>query len=422
VVKATFSVADFGIGLPFTTTGIAPNPINIFVPAGGAAKGHVIWVPPHHGLYCVMVTLEMEGHEPVWSRRNIDVGEPLRRGQPHSQKFLLSSWPHDEPVTITLGLINHLPGWETSLSADSFFDVFYEIDPPIEVTLIVTPPLNGPLGTGRPIVDVEAYVNGELLGGFRKLDRPPIQVHKPHERPYAETELSINPDPPQVGQPAQVCSEILNSNSTPATVTLKFGWAKFGMGIPFTTTNMSPVVQDLWVGANLTNTACVTWTPVYSGPQCVQVMLMHPNGEYEHQISQRNVRVVEDQPCGVTRVFSFTVYNDSPFTVTVDIGIAPFNVPADWVVTTQPSQTLTVGPFSEGVVTIMVYIPCPLASQAMRTQQWIQAIQQKAGSVPTIDVEGYIDGELVGGIELQFPAQEVEGHRKIYLPTIMRNY
>jgi hypothetical protein len=51
----------------------------------------------------------------------------------------------------------------------------------------------------------------------------------------------------------------------------------------------------------------------------------------------------------------------------------------------------------------------------------MQALQQEAGSVPTIDVEGYIDGELVGGIELQFPAQEEEGPRKIYLPIVMRN-
>ena len=62
-----------------------------------------------------------------------------------------------------------------------------------------------------------------------------------------------------------------------------------------------------------------------------------------------------------------------------------------------------------------------LQEQATQAQQSIRAIQQEAGSVPTIDVEGYINNELVGGIELQFPAQEDEGPRKIYLPIVMRN-
>ena len=38
-----------------------------------------------------------------------------------------------------------------------------------------------------------------LLGGFRKLDIPPIPLHKPHERTYAESEISIDPYPPKLG-------------------------------------------------------------------------------------------------------------------------------------------------------------------------------------------------------------------------------
>jgi hypothetical protein len=148
----------------------------------------------------------------------------------------------------------------------------------------------------------------------------------------------------------------------------------------------------------------------------VQIRLSDPSGTYEPQRSQRNVDVAERPPCGVTKVFSFTVRNDSPFSVTVDIGTITFNVPPEWEVTTVPSDTLELGPFDEGTVIVQVYIPCPGTATALHAQQEVAAMQQAAGGVPTIDVEGYIDGELVGGIEIRF-----EGEKPvIYLPLILR--
>jgi hypothetical protein len=37
--------------------------------------------------------------------------------------------------------------------------------------------------------------------------------------------------------------------------------------------------------------------------------------------------------------------------------------------------------------------------------------------VPTIDVEAYIEGELVGGIELRFPAEE----QLLFLPMVLKS-
>jgi hypothetical protein len=414
-VTATFSIAPFGIGLPFGATHIMPNPIRIFVPGHGAARGHVMWRPPNWGgKFCVRVTLQMAGHEPIWSQRNVDVGEPLRRGRPHSLVFPVGGWPHTGPVTVTLGLINHRDGWDVSLSDTTLEN----LTQPVSVTLTVTPPLNARLGTGRPIVDVEGYVDGELIGGFRKLDVPPINVHKPHEKVYAETELSIDPDPPRLGQDARISAVIQNNGPTTSTVTVLFGWAKFGMGIPFTTTNVVPPTRTVELGAAMTATAWVSWTPTYAGHQCVQVKVIDPEREYEDLVSQRNVDVVRRPPCGQTKTFTFTVYNDSPLTVTVDIGLITFNVPANWQVTTVPSDTLELGPFSEGSVQVIVEIPCQLTLQAMRTMRETHILQQEAGGVPTIDVEGYIDGELAGGIEIQF---EEDGFRMVYLPIVLRN-
>ncbi len=428
VVTATFSVAPFGIGLPFSGAGIGPdNPILIFVPAHGAARGHVVWEPLEgfFGKFCVMVELELPDHEMVWSQRNIDVGEPLEPGQPHSITFPVGRGTYTQPVTVTLGLINHRDDFETDMSSDSFFDVFYEIrvdsDDPVSVTLVVTPSESAPLGTGKPIVDVEAFVDGEILGGFRKLDVPPIPLHKPHEKSYAETELHIIPDPPRLGQPAQIGAVMQNNGATTSTITLEFGWARFGVGIPFTTTNMDPYTRSLTLGPMITDTAWVTWTPVFSGSHCVMVKLIDPQGNREDIVSQRNVWVEERPPCGLTQVYTFTVYNDTSLTVTVDIGLITFNVPEDWTVTTVPTGTQQIGPFSELVIEVRVLIPCPSTLQAMAAVQEIRTLQEGAGGTPTINVEAYKNGKIVGGIELQLP-EAAQDEFTIYLPVVLKDW
>jgi hypothetical protein len=418
IVTATFSIAPFGIGLPFSTTHITPNPIHIFVPKFGAARGHVVWEPPlWRGKFCVMVELQMEGHEKIWSRRNIDVGEPLERGQPHSLPFWVGNWPYTGPVTVTLGLIPHRDGWNMSLSETTLRN----LSTPVSVTLTVTPSLQARLGTGEPIVDVEGFVDGELLGGFRKLDVPPIPLHKPHEKTYAETELSIDPDPPQLGKDARISAVIQNNGPNTSTVIVEFGWAQFGMGIPFTTTGLMPTQRVITLGPAMTTTAWVTWTPSLTGSNCIMVTVVDPAGDYEDLVSQRNVRVIDRPPCDRTLVYNFTVYNDSDITMTVDIGLITFDVPADWTVTTDPTDTLTLPPFTTGVVTVTVYIPCPSTLQAQQSRQDMYALQQQAGSVATIDVEGYNKGELVGGIELQFGEVVVPEYEFLYLPMVLRN-
>jgi hypothetical protein len=344
------------------------------------------------------------------------VGEPLRPGEPHSLIFPVGAWPHTTPVTVTLGLIVHRDGWEVSLSDDLLTDV--QPGQAVDVTLTVTPPLEAILGTGEPIVDVEAFVDGELLGGFRKLDIPPLPLHKPHEKSYAETELSIVPDPPQLGQPATVTAVLQNNGPTTSDATVEFGWARFGFGIPFTTTNMDPYTRTVQAPPGMTATASVTWTPVFSGPHCVMVKLIDEGGDYEELISQRNVDVIDRPDCGVTHNYTFTVSNEQEIAVTVDIGMITFNVPADWQVTTVPSDTLDLGPLLTGTVTVTVNIACPTTRQAALAQADLDILQLGSGSVPIVDVEGYVGGDLVGGIELQFPPTIWD----IYLPLVMRSW
>jgi hypothetical protein len=415
VVTATFSIAPFGIGLPFRATHIVPNPIRILVPARGAARGHVTWHPlAWRGQFCVRVTIELEGYGPIWTQRNVDVGGPLRPGRPHRLTFPVGAWPHTTSVTVALGLVNHMQGWNTSLSED---EVFVRPATPVNVTLIVTPPLNAELGSGEPIVDVEAYVEEALIGGFRKLDRPPVPLHKPHEKRYAATEIVIDPYPPEQGVPTRLGAVVHNTCTGTFTITGRFSWAQFGIGIPFTTTGIVPPETTVTIGPETMLTPTVTWTPQFSGKHCIRVELLDPQGVYKPQWSQRNVDVVKRPQCGQAQAFPFSVYNDSPATATVEIGMTTLNVPSNWEVTTVPSTTLDLGPYSKGEIKVQVRIPCASTLQQAAAAQQIARLQGQAGSVPTIDVEGYIKGELVGGIELRFESEE---QRHLYLPIVTR--
>ena len=109
------------------------------------------------------------------------------------------------------------------------------------------------------------------------------------------------------------------------TVNLEFGWAKFGMGIPFTSTGMQPPTRTVELGPLSSETSTVTWTPAMAGHQCVLVKLNDADNIYEEQWSQRNVDVARTPPCGVTRTYTLTVFNDSPEqrTVTIRLEVEP---------------------------------------------------------------------------------------------------
>jgi hypothetical protein len=70
-------------------------------------------------------------------------------------------------VDIELGILPHLPGWVIELTPDTLLDV--QPGETRNVSLSVRPPVKAPLPPiGSAIVDVEAYAEGELVGGFRK--------------------------------------------------------------------------------------------------------------------------------------------------------------------------------------------------------------------------------------------------------------
>ncbi|MBN1640986.1 MAG: hypothetical protein JXA09_07105, partial [Anaerolineae bacterium] len=220
-----FAIADFGIGLPFE----AIDAVEVIVPPGGEATGCIVWVPPEPRKWCIEVRLINEGFEPLISRRNVDADEPLMPNMPHELIFPVAN-PLGEMVTIDLFMVPHID-WGMAISPTKLVNI--EPGETRPVSLIVTPTENMP-ADGHPVVDVEARVGDELIGGFRKLFRPLIVLHPFPDPPYAEREISVHPYPPLAGQPTEVCVELRNPTPYAQDVAVQFSWAAFGIGIPFT--------------------------------------------------------------------------------------------------------------------------------------------------------------------------------------------
>lgn len=413
-VTVTFGVAHFGIGMPFTTTNILTPTTVINIPPHGMARVQTIWIAQYQGHACVQIKIQSAGHEPVYSQRNIDVGEPLRPDRPHTRIVEVRN-PTNEVVTITMGLISHRPNWQMSITPT----LLTNVGPGVvrEVTLTVQPPSWEGLADEQPIADVEAYIDGELIGGIRKIAKPPIPIHKPQDRPYAETEISVTPYPLQAGKPATITTDIVNTSEETQTIRVEFWVANFGFGIPFTNTNIAPTYRVITLGPGISQTVGAVWTPPSAGNWCIQIRLRDPNNQYPDQFSQRNVHVERRdwQPC-LPFTKDFWLQNSTPLTVTVSIGASAINLPPGWTWSTNITETV-LAPYQGITVTLTITPPCGLSKETWLTP--LGTLDTGGASGPaTIDVEGYVDGELLGGIEVQLEAAPPEW--KIYLPIVRK--
>ena len=132
-----------------------------------------------------------------------------------------------------------------------------------------------------------------LLAAPAGAQGPPVTFPPDPERPvYAQREISLEPEPPMLGIPTEVCAWVVNTSAVPVTVTLEFGAAPFGIGLPFTTIGQRTIV----VPPNGKTRACIGWVPRQPGHWCIQVLL-HQD-QYPVQWSQRNIDVWEALAAG----------------------------------------------------------------------------------------------------------------------------
>jgi hypothetical protein len=420
-VTVEFMMSNFGIGLPFATiptTGGA-NPQPVFLPAHSTVVVCIQFLPPASGHHCLAVKLTMaNGYETI-SRRNLDVAELLEPEVPEEVPIAVAN-PTATTADIDLVVDNTCLGWMAWVSPTVLFGVGPDGSDVRTAVLTVIPP-PGLLGTNCHI-DLLAYINGQLIGGVRKIDRPPT-APPIDEPPWAEREIRVSPDPPLVGQPAQVCVELVNPTPVDQTVDVTFAWADFGAGIGFTDIQ---TVNGSVIPAHGKLIICIPWTPAPGGTlhRCLRVQI-HQEG-YHDVFSQRNVDLVRfplgiiQVPGGLFDLPPFVLHNPSSepvsffFHVGV-VGLTGASVEATPI--TLPRQNagadLALEPGEEFVLD-------PGESQEFFVRITADGEPQFVGDEHYVDVLPYAEGQalLVDGI--QSGVRYVLEEPRVYLPLVVR--
>jgi uncharacterized repeat protein (TIGR01451 family) len=397
-VTVTFQVSlgGLGIGLPFTDVPSAANPQAVALPPLGTAEVHVPWLPPSAGQYSVRVKIESPGYQPIYSVRALDVAEDLRPGIESTFTFSVSN-PTPLSATIDLVVDNTCPGWTAWIDPASMTGVA-----PGETrsaTLHVTPPTGRALGTGCHI-DVQAWIDGQLLGGIRKLDVPPVSL--PHSSPpWEEQEISLAPTPIQAGRPTQFCVSLNKPTPGDQAVTVTFSEADFGAGIPFTQIG-SPVPAT--IPGNGTRDVCTTWIPTISGTlhRCLLVKVSQTG--YEDQFSQRNVDIVRpDGGTLSTLTIPFSIGNPFTFSRVPTLHVNLIGIQGYVPVFNPPlPASLTPGQTFQSSLSFQAQpdLRSPLSPQA-------GLFPFRFGSQAKVEVGLGLDGETIGGFSVKIVPKQI---------------
>ena len=386
-VNVQFNLAIFGIGMPFTLIPAAGNPGVVIIPPGGSVTFCIFWTPTTPGHQCVQVMLTDTNTPPVYppyySQLNLDVAEALVPGQPSTFSVPVYNG-QAYTTTVQMMVINTCPGWTVTVTPTTFI-----LGPSgmQNVSVTVTPPPNAILGSGCTI-DIQAWevdatgVLGQLIGGIRKYDYPPVPAGHPGEPPFAESEIRVFPYPLVTGQPTQVCATLTNNTNVTQTVTVEFRLSTLGIGlannlIPALGTPPNP--QTVQIPPYSTIVVCITFMASTPGHHCLSIKLTTPDG-YESW-SYQNLDVAELLEPGVPAIVPIPVAN--PTAITSTISLAVNNTCVGWTATVSPTVLLNVGPNSSDVRNVVLTVTPPMGP---------------LGSGCYIDLVAYIDGVLIGGV------------------------
>jgi uncharacterized repeat protein (TIGR01451 family) len=383
-VLVEFSLANFGIGLPFTPIPAASNPREVVIPPHGSVTVCIVWIPTTPGHQCLQVrVIDVNQQFPeMRSQRNLDVSEVLKPGEPALFGVPVQNNTPD-PLQVGMVVRNNCPGWGVVVKPVSFLLSPGGIE---MVQVTVTPPPDAVLGSGCTI-DIEAWAMDQagnrlwLIGGIRKIDDPLIPLGDPGERPFAEREIRVFPYPLVSGQPARVCVMLDNNTDSDQMVTVEFMLSGFGIGLAYN--RIDPIAganpRTLVIPAHSTVDVCIRFLPSAPGHHCLAVKLSMPNGYVTW--SRKNLDVAELLKPEVPTEVPIAVGNPTPVVANIDLVVD--NTCPGWAAWVAPVTLWGVGPNSTDIRTaILTVIPPP----------------GLLGSNCHIDLLAYIDGRLIGGI------------------------
>ena len=407
-VTVTFQTSpnNFGIGIPFSTLPVPGNPRVVTIGPHGYAEVQVMWTPDRSGHYCIAVKIENPNYAPIYTYRNLDVAEDLRPGVTDTLTFAVAN-PTAMTATIQLVVENTCPGWTAVVNPPAIPDaapgVIYT------ATLSVTPPNPATLGTACHI-DVQGWIGGQLIGGIRKLDVPPINL--PHaDPPWLEQEISTIPTPPISGTLNRICIELNNPFGYTRSVTVTFSEAVFGAGIPFTPIKPNPPTYTFELPPYSLQKYCVPWLPIASASmhRCLLVTLSQPGFQDQH--SQRNVDLVRRPPVnwnpGGVHI-PFTVGNPNPYPGEVDLAGILIGL-NNWMPQFDPPPPYNLPGF--GTQNVMLHL-APMMQHAPAAGNSEPSI---AGDSARVDVTLLVNGEPSSGFSVDFAPP-----LSVYLPLILK--
>ena len=288
------------------------------------------------------------------------------------------------------------------------------------------PPVGRPLGT-RCHIDVQGFVGGRLIGGFRKLDIPP--VHLPEANPpWEEREIILDPYPPIVGEVNDVCIELQNPLNVAKTVTVTVREAVFGAGIGFTFVASRSVVLPPF---SMTR-HCFGYTPINNAAlhRCLQVELAQPN--FSPQFSQRNIDITTTRSLTfplstveyiVSAMDGLSIGNPDIGPRRLELVIRPFGLPADRVVhIEQQDGTPLPSVLAPGAViaarAVIRFIGAFDSLDALgRRQAAAKPLTANSRSDRfKIEVDLRLDGERRSGFTLELP----DPPKSVFLPAVAK--
>ncbi len=212
-----------------------------------------------------------------------------------------------------------------------------------------------------------------------KVDCPLIGL--PHQQPdFAEEEITVDPYPLIVGHPSIVRVRISNftASNQPVTVDFQTSPDHFGIGLSYNTFDSKTVT----IPANGNVIVEGTLIPTASGHWCIQIVVTGP-ALNEPLVTQTNLDVTENLVAGVPDTLTFMVGNPTPNIA--DVLLVVDNTCPGWSATiTNPAGGVLPGmaPNEVREAALEVIPPNPVV----------------LGSGCHIDVQGWINNTLIGGI------------------------
>ena len=200
--------------------------------------------------------------------------------------------------------------------------------------------------------------------------------------PYAEDDLGIYPYPLITGKPTQVSVRVRNLSATTQTLTVTFQTSpdRFGIGLGYAALTVPGNPRVVTLPPYGIAIVTINWTPVSSGHYCMQVKV--EGAGFDPIFTSRNLDVTEDLRPGVEDVLTFTVGN--PTASPADVLLVVDNTCPGWMASVTPALLPDVGALDSDIRTAELHVTPPISTPL--------------GTSCHIDVQGWINGKLIGGI------------------------